>query len=56
VPGAELRIVQQQPACVIRVGETELALDREIAREILVEPAEMEGDRPQLVGEPATAD
>ncbi|MCL7963611.1 MAG: ferrous iron transport protein A, partial [marine benthic group bacterium] len=46
VPGAELRIVQQQPACVIRVGETELALDREIAREILVEPAEMEGDRP----------
>ena len=56
VPGAEVRIVQQQPACVIRVGETELALDREIAREILVEPADLEGDRPRLVEEPATAD
>ena len=39
VAGAELTVVQQVPACVIKVGETELALDREIAREILVEPA-----------------
>lgn len=36
VPGSELTLVQQRPACVVRVGETELALDPEIAREILV--------------------
>lgn len=36
VPGAEVTVVQQRPACVVRIGETELALDREIAREILV--------------------
>jgi Fe2+ transport system protein FeoA len=55
VPGAELRIVQQQPACVIRVGETELALDREIAREILVEPAGKETGGPQLLPENSTS-
>jgi Fe2+ transport system protein FeoA len=49
VPGAELAIVQQQPACVIKVGETELALDRDIAREILVEPREKEANGPRLV-------
>ena len=38
VPGAEVEIVQQSPACVIRIDQTELALDREIADEILVEP------------------
>ncbi len=38
VPGAQVRVIQQRPACVIKVGETELALDREIARDILVEP------------------
>ena len=38
VPGAEVEIVQQTPACVIRIDQTELALDREIADEILVEP------------------
>ena len=36
VPGTDITVVQQRPACVVRVGETELALDREIAREILV--------------------
>lgn len=36
VPGSEITVIQQRPACVVRVGETELALDREIAREILV--------------------
>ena len=36
VPGSEVTVVQQRPACVVRIGETELALDREIAREILV--------------------
>jgi Fe2+ transport system protein FeoA len=36
VPGSQITVIQQRPACVVRVGETELALDREIAREILV--------------------
>ncbi len=54
VPGASVTIVQQQPACVIKVGETELALDREIAREILVEPADTEPSGPRLVPEPLT--
>lgn len=39
VPGAEISVVQQRPACVVRVGETELALDTEIACEILVNEA-----------------
>jgi Fe2+ transport system protein FeoA len=37
IPGCEVTLIQQAPACVIRVGETEVALDDEIAREILVE-------------------
>ncbi|MFQ6045464.1 MAG: ferrous iron transport protein A [Gemmatimonadales bacterium] len=37
VPGAEVVLLQHRPSCVIRIGETELALDPEIAREILVE-------------------
>ena len=40
VPGAEVEIVQQRPACVILIDQTELALDREIADEILVQPSE----------------
>lgn len=36
VPGAEVTLIQQSPSCVVRVGETDLALDPEIAREILV--------------------
>jgi Fe2+ transport system protein FeoA len=39
VPGAEISVVQQRPACVVRVGETELALDTEIACEIFVNEA-----------------
>lgn len=38
VPGAEITLLQQRPACVVRVGETELAIDADIAREILVRP------------------
>jgi Fe2+ transport system protein FeoA len=38
VPGAEIQLVQLRPACVIRVDETELALDGEVADEILVAP------------------
>ena len=37
VPGCEIQLLQRRPACVIRVDETELALDPDIAREILVE-------------------
>lgn len=40
VPGAEVVLLQQRPSCVVRIGETELALDPEIAREILVERAD----------------
>lgn len=40
VPGAELTVIQQQPACVVRIGETELALDSDIARGIMVERVE----------------
>lgn len=47
VPGAEVAVVQQRPASVIRIGETELALDGSIAEEILVTrieaPAPSEG-------------
>lgn len=38
IPGVQIALIQRQPACVIQVGETELALDPEIARDILVEP------------------
>lgn len=41
VPGAEIRLVQLWPACVVRVDETELALDGEVADEILVAPLEI---------------
>ncbi len=46
--GAEITLVQQQPACVIQIGETELALDLDIARDILVQPLEVGQD----TGEP----
>ena len=38
VPGAEIQLVQRRPACVVRVDETELALDSHVADEILVAP------------------
>jgi Fe2+ transport system protein FeoA len=43
-PDAEITLVQHQPACVIRIGETELALDFDIARDILVQPLDMDRD------------
>ena len=36
IPGSRLVLHQKRPAFVIRVGETDLALDEELAREILV--------------------
>jgi Fe2+ transport system protein FeoA len=38
VPGARLVLRQKRPTFVIHVGETELALEADIAREILVKP------------------
>ena len=38
VPGSRVILQQKRPAFVVRVGETELALEREIAEEILVRP------------------
>ena len=35
-PGRHLRLRQAQPALVVKVGETELALDHEAGREIFV--------------------
>lgn len=37
-PGAEVSVHQRKPAFVVRLGETELALDTVIAREIFVKP------------------
>lgn len=34
--GSEIMVIQQQPSCVIKIDETELALDPEIAEQILV--------------------
>lgn len=36
VPGCELTLQQKRPAYVIRIGETELALERALAVELLV--------------------
>ena len=36
VPGSRLTLQQTQPTCVVRVGATELALDHDIAREVMV--------------------
>jgi hypothetical protein len=40
-------LVQHQPACVIRIGETELALDADIARDILVQPLDVGQEPPE---------
>jgi len=36
VPGTEVHLIQRRPTYVIRIGETELGLDQEIAAEIQV--------------------
>jgi DtxR family Mn-dependent transcriptional regulator len=40
VPGSTIRLHQRAPSFVIELGETTIALDPEIAREIYVKPAE----------------
>ena len=39
IPGGVLRLHQKQPTYVIRIGETELALDKDLAKEIFVKKA-----------------
>ena len=41
IAGSEVQLIQRHPAYVVRVGETELALDAEIAQEILIERPEV---------------
>lgn len=36
IPGSRVRLMQKRPAYVIRIGETDLALDVDVARDILV--------------------
>lgn len=36
IPGSDVTLVQRYPSCVVRIGETELALDSEIAQKIMV--------------------
>lgn len=36
VPGSRVRLQQRSPAYVVWVGETQLSLDREVARDILL--------------------
>jgi ferrous iron transport protein A len=38
VPGCEVLLIQRSPAFVLRVDQTELALDEDIAKEIIVKP------------------
>ena len=53
-PEAEITLVQHQPACVIRIGETELAIDSDIARDILVQPLDPEPTQPRSDTSPAS--
>ena len=53
-PEAEITLVQHQPACVIRIGETELAIDSDIARDILVQPLDSEPTQPRSDTSPAS--
>ena len=52
-PDAEITLVQQQPACVIQIGETELALDLDIARDILVQPLDVGQETAETEPSPA---
>lgn len=38
VPGVTLRLLQKRPAYVVQVGETEIAVDHDLAAEIFVRP------------------
>lgn len=36
VPGSILRVLQLQPALIFRIGETEISIDHDVAKEIIV--------------------
>lgn len=38
VPGSTVQVEQLYPVVILRVGETELSVDREVASEIVVSP------------------
>lgn len=38
VPGSTVRVEQLQPALIFRIDETEISIDHEVAREIMVHP------------------
>lgn len=40
IPGCRLSLAQKRPSFIVRVGETELAFEGSIAREIFVKPVE----------------
>jgi Fe2+ transport system protein FeoA len=40
MPGVRVELVQRHPATVLRIAETTIAIDGEVADEILVEPGE----------------
>ena len=39
MPGAKVRLLQKLPAIVLQIGETTVALDRDVAATILIDPA-----------------
>ncbi len=47
IPGAEIRLIQKRPSFVIQIGETDLALDEEIAKQIIVRLDTERGDELQ---------
>ena len=42
MPGVRVTLVQRNPAVVLQIAETSIALDVEVADDILVEPAAVE--------------
>lgn len=36
IPGSRIRLHQKHPTCVIRIGETDIAIDAEVARQVFV--------------------
>ena len=45
MPGAWVTLVQRHPAVVLQIAETTIAIDREVADDIIVEPGDA-GPRP----------
>ncbi len=46
-PGSVIRLQQRSPACIVWVGETQLSLDAEVAREILLRVTPEKAGRPE---------